>query len=77
MFPWTRIKNLLNRRPFSKKRSIVLEENQGEMGYEGTPVKARPNTRRRMLPPTPQQSSHSSMDGSSGKRRSGVLVKER
>ena len=50
MFPWTRIKNFVGTADlFSKKRSIVLEENQGETGYEGTPVKARPNTRRRML----------------------------
>ena len=45
---------------FSQKRSIVLEENRG--GYEGTPVKTLPNTRRRMMPPTPQQSAHSSTD---------------
>ena len=45
---------------FSKKRSIVWEENRGEMSCEGTPVKAPPNTRRRMMPPTPQQSSPSS-----------------
>ena len=31
---------------FSKKRSIVWEENRGEMSCEGTPVKAHPNTRR-------------------------------
>ena len=47
---------------FSKKRSVVWEENRGEMSYEGTPVKAPPNTRRRMMPPMPQQSSHSSTD---------------
>ena len=47
---------------FSKKRSIMREENRGEMSYEGMPVKALPNTRRRMLPPMPQQSSHSSTD---------------
>ena len=35
---------------FSKKRSVVLEENREEMSYEGTPV----------LPPTPQQGSYSS-----------------
>ena len=29
------------------------------MSYEGTPVKAPPIARRRMMPPTPQQSSHS------------------
>ena len=56
--PWIRNGNFLNRSPFSFS-SIVLEENRGEMSYEGTPVKARPNTRRRMMPPTPQQSSHS------------------
>ena len=27
---------------FTKRRSIVLEENQREMSYEGTPVKALP-----------------------------------
>ena len=32
------------------------------MSYEGTPVKAPPNTRRRMMPPTPQQCSHSSIE---------------
>ena len=32
------------------------------MSYEGTPVKAPPSTRRRMMPPTPQQISHSSTD---------------
>ena len=57
--------DLLSRSPFlspSKNRSIVLEENRGEMSHAVTPVKARPNTRRRMMPPTPQQSSHSSTD---------------
>ena len=47
---------------FSKKRSSACAENQGEMSYEGSPVKAPPNTRRRMKPPTPQQFSHSSTD---------------
>ena len=46
---------------FSKKRSNVWED-RGEMSYEGTPVKAPPNTRRRMMPPTPQESSHSSSE---------------
>ena len=49
---------------FSRKRSSVLAENQGEMGYEGSPVKAPPNTRRRIMPPTPQQFSFSSTDES-------------
>ena len=47
---------------FSKKRSIVWVENQEEMSYEGTPVKAPPTSSRRMMPPTPQQSSHSSIE---------------
>ena len=34
------------------------------MGYEGSPVKAPPNTRRRIMPPTPQQISFSSTDES-------------
>ena len=46
----------------SKKRSIVWVENQEEMCYEGTPVKAPPASRRRMMPPTPQQSSYSSIE---------------
>ena len=44
---------------FSKKRSIVWVENQEEMKNERTPVKAPPTSRRRTIPPTPQQSSHS------------------
>ena len=32
---------------FSKKRSIVCAENQGEMSYEGAPVKALPSTRKK------------------------------
>ena len=47
---------------FYTKRSIVCAENQGEMSYEVTPVKAPPSTRRRMMPPTPQQFSRSSTD---------------
>ena len=43
--------------PFSNTCSIVCVENKENMSYEGTPVKAPPNTRRRMMPPTPQQSS--------------------
>ena len=55
--------------PTSKKRSSELEENQGEMmGYDGSPAKVLPNARRRMMPPTPQQISHSSTDESQCKR---------
>ena len=42
--------------------SIVWVENHEEMSYEGTQVKAPPTSRRRMMPPTPQQSSHSSIE---------------
>ena len=49
---------------FSKKRSSVWEENQGEMGYEGSPVKLPPNTSRWVMPPTPLQISFSSVDES-------------
>ena len=60
------IGNLLSRSssPHSKKRSSVLEDRKEEMGYAGSPVKAPPNTRRRILPPTPQQISFSSTDES-------------
>ena len=40
---------------FSKKGSIVGVENQEGMSFEETPV-------RRMMPPTPQQSSYSSIE---------------
>ena len=57
--------NLSNRSPLlsPKKRSTVWVENQEEMWYEETPVKAPPKSRRRMMPPTPQQmSQHSSIE---------------
>ena len=47
--------------PFFKKRSIVWVEKE-EMSYEGTPVKATPTSRRRMMLPTPQPSSRSSIE---------------
>ena len=54
----------LNRSPFSfsKRRSLVCVENQGNRSYEGTPEKAPPASRRRTMPHTPQQSSHSSIE---------------
>ena len=64
---------------FSKKRSIVWEEHREQMSYEGAPVKAPPNTGRRMMPPTPQQRSHSSTDErqwQADKEVFGVLVEE-
>ena len=48
---------------FSKKRSSLCAENQGQMSYEGSPVKA--TSRRRMMPPTPQQISLSSNESQS------------
>ena len=47
---------------FSRKRAIVCVENQEDMSYEGTPVKAPPVIRRKMMLPTPQQSSYSSIE---------------
>ena len=49
---------------FSRKRSVaVCVENQENMSHEGTgEVKARPASRRKIMPPTPQQSSHSSIE---------------
>ena len=47
---------------FSNKRSIVCAENQEDMSHEGTPVKAPPTSGRSMMPPTPQQSSYSSIE---------------
>ena len=64
VFPWILIGNLLNRSPLLSSESARLFgwKNQEEMSYEGTPVKAPPTSRRRMMPPTPQQSSHSSLE---------------
>ena len=70
---------------FSTKRSFVWATSQEEMSFEGSPVKALPASRRRMMPPTPQHSSHSSIEDMqlcSGKRKwrykevAGMLVKE-
>ena len=47
---------------FFKNRSIFCVENQEDMSYEGTPVKTLPTSRRRRMPPTPQQRSHSSIE---------------
>ena len=41
---------------FSKKRSLDCAVSQEEMRYEGSPVKALALSRRKMMPPTPQQS---------------------
>ena len=42
--------------------SLSPESVQGHMCYEGTPVKAPPASRRKIMPPTPQQSSQSSIE---------------
>ena len=62
VFSWNMMWNLLNRSLLllSPKSVRSLEWRiEEEMSYEGTPVKAPPTTRRRMTPPTPQQSSQS------------------
>ena len=47
---------------FSKKRQAACVENQEGMSSEGTPVKAPPASRRKIMPPTPQQSLQSSSE---------------
>ena len=47
---------------FSKKRHAVCVENQEDMNYEGTPVKAPPASRRKIMPHTPQQSLQPSIE---------------
>ena len=51
--------NLWNRSP-SEKRAHYWTFTQEEMMYESSPAKAPPLSGRRMMPPTPMQSSHSS-----------------
>ena len=46
----------------SQKRSVVWVESQEYVSHEETPVKAPPTSRRRMMPLTPQQGSHSSVE---------------
>ena len=47
--------------PWLRIRTVCVE-NQENMSYEGTPVKAPPASRRKIMPPTPQQSSQSSIE---------------
>ena len=56
-FLWNR--SLLS---ISKKRNFACVEGQEDMNYEGTPKKASPCPKRRMITPLPQQSSFSSME---------------
>ena len=53
--------NLWNRSP-SEKRAHYWTFTQEEMVYESSPAKAPPLSGRRMMPPTPMQSSHSSYE---------------
>ena len=46
---------------------VELGEIQEDMNYDGTPVKAPPTSRRKIMPPTPQQSLQSSI-GNTGRR---------
>ena len=55
-----------------KKRSDVWAVPQGGMSYEGSPVKAPPASRRRMMPPATQQSSHSSIEDMQWQTETGV-----
>ena len=48
--------------PLSFSPESVWTDSQEERSCEESPVKAPPASRRRMLPPTPQQSSHSSIE---------------
>ena len=47
---------------FSKKRAFVWAVSQEEVRHESSPAKAPPLSRRRMMPPAPQQSSHSPIE---------------
>ena len=47
---------------FSKKRSFVWADSQEETRHERSPVKAPPPSRRRLMPPTPQQRSYPSIE---------------
>ena len=46
----------------SKKRNLACVEGQEDMNYDGTPVKAPPCPKRRMITPLPHQRSFSSME---------------
>ena len=46
----------------SRRRQAVCVENQEDMNYDGTPMKAPPASRRKIMPPTPHQSLQSSIE---------------
>ena len=61
----TLVRKSWNRSPFlspEKKRQAVCVENHEGMSSEGTLVKAPLASRRKIMPPTPQQSSQSSIE---------------
>ena len=47
---------------FSRKRQAFCVENQEDIHYDGTPVKAPPASRRKIMPPTPRQSLQPSIE---------------
>ena len=47
---------------FSRKRQALCVEKQEDMNYDGTPVKAPPASRRKIMPPTPRQSLQPSIE---------------
>ena len=59
---WIRIGTLLSRSPFLSPQSVQVSWKR--IMERWSPAKAPPNARRRMMPPTPQQISHSSTDES-------------
>ena len=57
--------NWLSRRPvlFPEKREAFFVESQEDMNFDGTPLKAPSASRRRIMPPTPQQSPQPTLEG--------------
>ena len=47
---------------FSRKRQSFVVESQEDTNYDGTPVKAPPAPRRKIMPPTPQKSPQPSIE---------------
>ena len=58
---------------FSRKNQAVGVENEEDMKNEGTPVKASPASRRKTVPPTPQQRVQPAMDAMWGTRKAAVV----
>ena len=47
---------------FSRKHEAFSVETQEDMNHDGTPVKAPSTSRRKMMPPTPQESPQPSIE---------------